>query len=186
MSYWAGYSGQGLCLTEDEYKEFLNSYVNVQTAAGNRKALREVEKLDEDECLDDIEFFTPSGEKFSLFCADDGCTEGFCLVPYRKNGKPNEEWDTCPQTLTDNMYVLECERRLTACSVLKRRHMSPMKNSWPNSDGRWKPICRRILTGIPTSAYTLMHIMLEYPYRALETGPLHNKRRKKSCQKVSE
>lgn len=121
MSYWAGYSGQGLCLTEDEYKEFLNSYVNVQTAAGNRNALREVEKLDEDECLDDIEFFTPSGEKFSLFCADDGCTEGFCLVPYRKDRKPNEKWDACPQTLTDNMYVLECERPIDGMQCFEKK-----------------------------------------------------------------
>lgn len=157
MSYWAGYNGHGMCLTEDEYEEFLNNYVNVQTAAGNHEALCEMEKLNEDECLDDVWFVSPSGEKFSLFCADDGSMEGFRLIPYRKDGKPNEEWDTCPQTLTDNMYVLECE--------LKRKHMNPMKNSWPNSDGRWKPICRRILTGIPTSACTIMHVMLKYQYR---------------------
>ena len=45
MSYWAGYNGHGLCLTEDEYEEFLNNYVNVQTAAENHEALCEMEKL---------------------------------------------------------------------------------------------------------------------------------------------
>lgn len=121
MSYWAGYNGHGLCLTEDEYKEFLNNYVNVQTAAGNHEALCEMEKLNEDECLDDVWFVSPSGEKFSLFCADDGSMEGFRLIPYRKDGKPNEEWDTCPQTLTDNMYVLECERPIDGMQCFEKK-----------------------------------------------------------------
>ena len=31
--------------------------------------------------LDDVWFVSPSGEKFSLFCADDGSMEGFRLIP---------------------------------------------------------------------------------------------------------
>lgn len=121
MSYWAGYNGHGLCLTEDEYEEFLNNYVNVQTAAENHEALCEMEKLNEGECLDDVWFVSTSGEKFSLFCADDGSMEGFRLIPYRKDGKPNEEWDTCPQTLTDNIYVLECERPIDGMQCFEKK-----------------------------------------------------------------
>lgn len=121
MSYWTGYNGQGLCLTEDEYEVFLDAYVKAQKAAGNHKALREVEKLEEDECLSDVWFVSPSGEKFSLFCADDDCTEGFRLIPYRMNGRPNKKWDTCPQTLSDNMYVLGCDRPIEGIDCFEEK-----------------------------------------------------------------
>lgn len=121
MSYWAGYSGQGLCLTQDEYETFLNDYTNVQTAAGNHEALCEMEKLNDDGSLEDIWFASPSGEKFSLFCADDGCTEGFRLVPYRIDGNPNKKWDECPQTLSDNMYVLLCDRPIDGMECFEKK-----------------------------------------------------------------
>lgn len=121
MSYWTGYNGQGLCLTEDEYEAFLDAYVKVQKATNNHEALREVEKLDEDEDLSNIWFVSPSGKKFSLFCADDGCTEGFRLIPYRMNGRPNKKWDTCPQTLSDNMYVLDCDRPIEGIDCFEEK-----------------------------------------------------------------
>lgn len=121
MSYWAGYSGQGLCLTEDEYSTFLNNYINAQTAAENHEALHEIEKLNENETLDDIWFISPSGEKFFLYCADDGCTEGFYLMPYRINGKPNEKGEECPQTLTDNMYILICDRPIDGMHCFEKK-----------------------------------------------------------------
>lgn len=121
MSYWTGYNGQGLCLTEYEYEAFLDAYVKAQKAAGNHEALREVEKLDEDEDLSNVWFVSPSGKKFSLFCADDGCTEGFRLIPYRMNGKPNKKWDTCPQTLSDNMYVLGCDRPIEGIDCFEEK-----------------------------------------------------------------
>lgn len=121
MSYWTGYNGQGLCLTEDEYEVFLDAYVKAQKAAGNHEALREVEKLDEDEDLSNIWFVSLSGKKFSLFCADDGCTEGFRLIPYRMNGRPNKKWDTCPQTLSDNMYVLDCDRPIEGIDCFEEK-----------------------------------------------------------------
>ena len=63
--------------------------------------------------------------------------------------------------------------RLTACIALKRKHMSLMKSLWPNSSERWRTICQRILTGTHISASTIMHVMHDRLYRALETGPLH-------------
>lgn len=65
--------------------------------------------------------FPPSGKKFSLFCADDGCTEGFRLIPYQMNGKPNKKWDTCPQTLSDNMYVLGCDRPIEGIDCFEEK-----------------------------------------------------------------
>lgn len=122
MSYWAGYSGQGLCLTQKEFDAFLNEYVNALTAAGNHEALEQMQELnDGSRCLDDVSFVSAAGEEFNLFCADDGSTEGFHLVPYRVGGKPNRKWDACPQTLSDNMYVLTADKAIEGMDCFEKK-----------------------------------------------------------------
>lgn len=110
--YWAAYHGQGLVLTEDEFEIFLASYKEKGHDKASLEALKEIEE--EDGCLpvDEVEFRSPSGTKFSLFKADDSSVEGFRLIPYRVSGKPNDDWDENENIPQNNVYVLPADKSI--------------------------------------------------------------------------
>ena len=76
MSYWAGYSGQGLCLNEDEFYAFLENYK--EKVPKTDSSIPKIEDFEEgEEDVSEIDFLSSKGgERFSFFCADDGCCEG--------------------------------------------------------------------------------------------------------------
>lgn len=119
MSYWAGYSGQGLCLNEDEFYTFLEKYKEkVPKTDSSIPKIEDFEDGEED--VQEIDFLSSKGEdRFSFFCADDGCCEGFRLFNYRINGKKNEKYESA-DTPDNNVYVLTCDNALDGMDCFEK------------------------------------------------------------------
>lgn len=117
--YWGAYHGQGLVLTEDEFEGFLASYKEKDQDKASLEMIAELE----DGCLpvEEVEFCSLSGTAFSMFMADDSCTEGFKLVPYRMNGKPNDDWDRNENIPSSNVYVLPADRSIAGMRCFEEK-----------------------------------------------------------------
>lgn len=119
MSYWAAYHGQGLCLSEKEFKKLLKNY---KASVTDKAHLRQIKKVkDGDMDISEVTFTTPEGKTFSMFCADDGCCEGFRLTPYRVNGKPNKKWDHNLDIPSENVYVLSADRSIDGMDCFEKK-----------------------------------------------------------------
>lgn len=120
-SYWAAYHGQGLVLSESEFSVFLENYKTKNKQDKKLIAkIRDFEKYG-DEDISEIEFKAPGGNTFSLFCADDNCTEGFRLIPYHVNGKPNEDWDSNEDLPSNNVYVLNADKAIDGMECFDKK-----------------------------------------------------------------
>lgn len=122
-SYWAGYAGQGLCLTDGEFREFLDNYKAMST---NKKSLKQVEEY-EDSCgnVSEITFRNGKNEKFSFFMADDGCCEGFRLIPYRIGGKPNTGYRPNLDMPDANIFILNADHQLDGMKAFNPKKVYP-------------------------------------------------------------
>lgn len=105
MSYWAGYGGQGLALDPSEFFGFLDNYAKNCKDKKTLKMIRLLKKAEID--VSEVTFLSSSGKEFSFFCADEGCCEGFRLVPYRMGGKKNDKWDANESIPSNDVYVLD-------------------------------------------------------------------------------
>ena len=62
-----------------------------------------------DDDISDISFFTENGKEFRFFFVGDDA-DGFRLIPYLVDGKPNKDWE-CNETFSrEEVYVLTAER----------------------------------------------------------------------------
>lgn len=118
-SYWAGYHGQGLVLSELEFEEFLKNYREKCTDDKSLSDLMEYE--DGDKTLSDIVFLSHTGHKFNIICAGDDCTEGFRLVPYRIDGIPNTKWRQNEHIPFNNVYVLDADNPIDGMTCFEKK-----------------------------------------------------------------
>ena len=56
-----------------------------------------------------------------IFCADDGSTEGFRLVPYRVNGKPNNKWEKNENIPDNNVYVVDADKNINGMDCFEKK-----------------------------------------------------------------
>lgn len=119
MSYWAGYSGQGLCLDEKEFYAFLEKYKEkVPKTDSSIPQIRDFEDGEED--VQGIKFLSGNkNERFGFFCTNDDCCEGFRLFNYRINGKKNERYQSADMP-DNNVYVLPCDHSLDGMSCFEK------------------------------------------------------------------
>lgn len=118
-SYWAAYHGQGLALTPEEFSVFLENY---KTKWAGNKALEKIEDLEEGEIdLSDVNFITSAGQEFDMFCVDDGSAEGFRLIPYRVDGKPNDDWELTDFFPSNNVYVLSADKTIDGMACFDKK-----------------------------------------------------------------
>lgn len=118
--YWAAYHGQGLALSKSEFSVFLENYKTQNKQ--NKELLSKIKAVEDgEEDIYEINFVTSAGKTFSLFCADDGCAEGFRLTPYRVNGKPNTDWDTNEDLPSNNVYVLDADRLIDGMECFDKK-----------------------------------------------------------------
>lgn len=119
MSYWAAYHGQGLVLTTQEFNGFLERY---KKAVKKKKYLEQVSEMEEGNIdISDVDFITPDGRKFEVINVDDSCTEGFRLVPYRVNGKPNRKWNPNEDIPMTNVYVICSDKAIEGMDCFKKK-----------------------------------------------------------------
>lgn len=118
-SYWAGYSGQGLCLSRKEFEEFLENY---KTKCPDKAALARIKEFEEgDITLSEVDFIAPKGVRFNMFCADEDSTEGFRLIPYRIGGKPNAGQKANSEIPFNDVYVLPADRAIDGIACFTRK-----------------------------------------------------------------
>ena len=119
-SYWAAYHGQGLALSKSEFLTFIENYKAYYKH--DKKLLSKLKDLDDDEIdISEINFVTPAGKIFSMFCADDGFAEGFRLIPYRVACKPNKDWDANENMPSNNVYVLDSDKAIDGMECFDKK-----------------------------------------------------------------
>lgn len=118
-SYWAGYSGQGLCLSGKEFEKFLEKY---KTKCPDKAALAQIEEFEEGSItLSEVDFIAPNGEKFNMFCADADSTEGFRLIPYHMDGKTNTDEKINSAIPFNDVYVLPADKAIDSTGCFAKR-----------------------------------------------------------------
>lgn len=123
-SYWAGHYGQGLVLTAGELDGFMRSYMEDCTDRGTKQ---ELEEFFDEECdITDLTFKSASGKPFKMFEVDTTSCSGFCLIPYRKQGEPNRDyeqngdiWECWSDDAT--MYVCQADNAIDGMDCFDRK-----------------------------------------------------------------
>lgn len=118
-SYWAAYHGQGLVLTQNEFNRFLENYRSKTVCEKSLSMIRDFEDWEVD--LEEIDFRSPSGELFNLFCVPDDHADGFYFVPYRIQGKPNERWENNKNIPRNNVYVLGSDKEIAGMHCFEEK-----------------------------------------------------------------
>lgn len=110
-SFWAAYMGHGLVLDSQEFEAFLEAYV--AAVPDDDPALKTLDAYMEwNYGIDEVKFAKPgTDDRFSLFCVDDGCCDGFRLWNYRVDGKKNKDYEMADIPM-QNVYVLNAEHAL--------------------------------------------------------------------------
>lgn len=118
--HWAAYHGQGLVLKPDEFELFLKNYESKHRDDAEFMELL-ADYYEWNISVDDMYFLSASGKKFAVFCAESGTAEGFRLIPYRIDGKPNTEWKVNEDVPADNVYVVTADEPIDGMQCFEKR-----------------------------------------------------------------
>lgn len=98
-SYWAGYSGIGMCLNVSEFELFKTQYL-----LKNEEDLKKIKEKLQFEDEENIEEYIL--EKENILKLTDDFAEGFVFYPYFVDEKPNTEYhDTSLSLYEQNAYI---------------------------------------------------------------------------------
>lgn len=98
-SYWAGYAGIGMMISEDEMKGFVSRY---------KKLLGDTQPDLDLSNPNDFWYYLSNNEGVIILSND--VAEGFLFYPYMLKGKPNTEYeDTAPCLGREKVYIFPAD-----------------------------------------------------------------------------